>query len=218
MSPPFTLGRRLLCPSGESPRSGPGDQGVEAQSRDQDCLRRAHRAQPEGVSLVREDRLGRWAAAPAATPSPSLTEAKARCGCSARSQAVEARQSEIATGGRRPRGAGGFLQPDRGLHEPPAHDANQPVPRRSLHLLCLAKTPSGCSARPYPSRALQLPVSWPDGLSVLLRRWSGWKDSVILVKPGTVIAWHRRSFRPSGAEGLQRAARRHAPRSGVLSG
>ena len=27
------------------------------------------------------------------------------------------------------------------------------------------------------------------------RRWSGWKHSLALVKPETVIAWHRRAFR-----------------------
>jgi putative transposase len=29
----------------------------------------------------------------------------------------------------------------------------------------------------------------------LLRHWSGWKDSLVLVKPETVIGWHRRAFR-----------------------
>jgi hypothetical protein len=29
----------------------------------------------------------------------------------------------------------------------------------------------------------------------ILSRWSGWKDSLVLVKPETVIAWHRRAFR-----------------------
>ncbi|HEU5180303.1 MAG TPA: hypothetical protein VFW45_05900, partial [Candidatus Polarisedimenticolia bacterium] len=28
-----------------------------------------------------------------------------------------------------------------------------------------------------------------------LRHWSGWKDSLVLVKPETVIAWHRHAFR-----------------------
>jgi RNA-directed DNA polymerase len=31
--------------------------------------------------------------------------------------------------------------------------------------------------------------------ALVLRRWSGWKHSLALVKPETVIAWHRRTFR-----------------------
>ena len=39
-------------------------------------------------------------------------------------------------------------------------------------------------------------TSWDRALwTFLLRRWSGWKGSLVLVKPETVIAWHRRSFR-----------------------
>lgn len=30
-----------------------------------------------------------------------------------------------------------------------------------------------------------------------IRRWAGWMDSLVLVKPDTVIAWHRRAFRRS---------------------
>ena len=34
------------------------------------------------------------------------------------------------------------------------------------------------------------------GLWVLLsRRWAGWSDSLIIVKPATVIKWHRAGFR-----------------------
>ena len=34
------------------------------------------------------------------------------------------------------------------------------------------------------------------GLWVLLsRRWSGWSDALIFVKPATVIKWHRAGFR-----------------------
>jgi len=29
----------------------------------------------------------------------------------------------------------------------------------------------------------------------VLRRWKGWQDSLVLVKPQTVIGWHRRAFR-----------------------
>jgi hypothetical protein len=38
--------------------------------------------------------------------------------------------------------------------------------------------------------------SWDRALwAFALRRWSGWKDSLVLVKPDTVISWHRRAFR-----------------------
>jgi putative transposase len=45
------------------------------------------------------------------------------------------------------------------------------------------------------SRPARLPLTrWDRALwGLLLRRWSGWKDSLVLVKPETVIAWHRRA-------------------------
>jgi hypothetical protein len=30
---------------------------------------------------------------------------------------------------------------------------------------------------------------------VLARLWTGWRTALVVVKPETVIAWHRRSFR-----------------------
>ena len=30
---------------------------------------------------------------------------------------------------------------------------------------------------------------------VLARRWTGWRTALVIVKPETVIAWHRRGFR-----------------------
>src|SRR5262245_13606353 len=47
------------------------------------------------------------------------------------------------------------------------------------------------------SRPARLPLTcWDRALwAFLLRHWSGWKDSLLLVKPQTVIAWHRRAFR-----------------------
>jgi hypothetical protein len=30
---------------------------------------------------------------------------------------------------------------------------------------------------------------------VLSRIWTGWRTALVIVKPETVIAWHRRSFR-----------------------
>jgi hypothetical protein len=47
------------------------------------------------------------------------------------------------------------------------------------------------------ARPPRLPLSpWDRALwAFVLRRWTGWKDSLVLVKPGTVIAWHRRAFR-----------------------
>jgi len=37
---------------------------------------------------------------------------------------------------------------------------------------------------------------WDRALwAFVLRRWNGWKDRLVLVKPQTVIAWHRRAFR-----------------------
>ncbi len=47
------------------------------------------------------------------------------------------------------------------------------------------------------SRPARLPLTlWDRALwALLLRRWSGWKHSLVLVKPQTVIAWHRHAFR-----------------------
>jgi len=47
------------------------------------------------------------------------------------------------------------------------------------------------------SRPARMPLtSWDRALwGFLLRHWSGWKDSLVLVKPQTVIGWHRRAFR-----------------------
>jgi hypothetical protein len=47
------------------------------------------------------------------------------------------------------------------------------------------------------SSPARLPLTcWDRALwALLLRHWSGWKDSLVLVKPDTVIAWHRRAFR-----------------------
>jgi putative transposase len=52
----------------------------------------------------------------------------------------------------------------------------------------------GVLKRSGPAR---LPFTcWDRALwAFLLRHWSGWKDSLVLVKPETVIAWHRRAFR-----------------------
>jgi len=47
------------------------------------------------------------------------------------------------------------------------------------------------------ARPARLPLShWGRALwAFVLRRWTGWKDSLVLVKPETVIAWHRLAFR-----------------------
>src|SRR5262249_42574355 len=47
------------------------------------------------------------------------------------------------------------------------------------------------------SRPARLPLTYWDRAhwAFLLRHWSGWKDSLLLVKRQTVIAWHRRAFR-----------------------
>ena len=47
------------------------------------------------------------------------------------------------------------------------------------------------------SRPARLPLTRWDRIlwAFVLRRWSGWRASLVLVKPETVIAWHRRAFR-----------------------
>ena len=34
----------------------------------------------------------------------------------------------------------------------------------------------------------------------LARLWAGWRDSLLIVKPATVLAWHRKGFHLSRAE------------------
>jgi hypothetical protein len=47
------------------------------------------------------------------------------------------------------------------------------------------------------ARPARLPLShWDRALwAFLLRRWTDWKNSLVLIKPETVIAWHRLAFR-----------------------
>ncbi len=45
------------------------------------------------------------------------------------------------------------------------------------------------SPRPLPRRADRL--FWV----LLSRLWPAWREAVVIVKPGTVIAWHRKGFR-----------------------
>jgi hypothetical protein len=49
---------------------------------------------------------------------------------------------------------------------------------------------------------------------ITLRRfWSGWKDVLVLVKPDTVVAWHRAAFAGTGVGDLAEAlAGRRSPR------
>lgn len=65
------------------------------------------------------------------------------------------------------------------------------------------------------------PVNWLTGdriFWILLRRfWSGWERSLLLVKPETVIAWHRQGFKlfrgrrsMRGRVGRPRIPRKHA--------
>src|SRR3981081_248287 len=48
--------------------------------------------------------------------------------------------------------------------------------------------------RTRPPR-LQLAPSDPWLLAVCARLWTGWRTALVIVKPETVIAWHRRGFR-----------------------
>jgi len=45
-------------------------------------------------------------------------------------------------------------------------------------------------------RRLRLATTDRSFWVMLSRLWSGWRTSLVLVKPETVIAWHRRGFRP----------------------
>ena len=48
------------------------------------------------------------------------------------------------------------------------------------------------------SRGHSLPLRWADRILWvrLSRLWNDWRSALLLVKPETVIAWHRKRFRP----------------------
>ena len=64
------------------------------------------------------------------------------------------------------------------------------------------------------SRPARLPLThWDRALWAFgLRRWHGWRDSLLLVKPATVIAWHRKSLagRPTVAAEIRALIRQRA--------
>jgi hypothetical protein len=62
----------------------------------------------------------------------------------------------------------------------------------------ISGTPSGADGLSFRVHRPSRDALW----AWLLRRWSGWKDSPILVKPDTVIARHRRSFHGGPCPGL----------------
>jgi hypothetical protein len=46
------------------------------------------------------------------------------------------------------------------------------------------------------SQRKPLITSWDRALWAFgLRRWRGWKDALVIVKPNTVIEWHRKAYR-----------------------
>src|SRR6185295_15904813 len=67
--------------------------------------------------------------------------------------------------------------------------------RTRLHLEIIAlRHQLGVLQRKVPGRSrLKMTDRW---LWVALSRfWSGWRSSLVIVKPGTVVAWHRKGFR-----------------------
>ena len=67
--------------------------------------------------------------------------------------------------------------------------------RAALHLEILAlRHQLDVLQRTRPSRVrLAKTDSWL--WVVLARLWTGWRTALVIVKPETVIAWHRRGFR-----------------------
>jgi hypothetical protein len=56
--------------------------------------------------------------------------------------------------------------------------------------------------RSYRGRRLRLQTSDRLLLVWLSRLWTGWRSVLLIVKPETVIAWHRKGFRPKTACGI----------------
>ncbi len=68
--------------------------------------------------------------------------------------------------------------------------------------------------RPRPSLRMADRVFWV----IPSCPWPGWRHSLVIVKPETVIGWHRKGFRLSGhgsRGGEGRAARRYRGRSAI---
>src|SRR5262245_27759353 len=82
--------------------------------------------------------------------------------------------------------------------------AHDPRPRHRalgrpsrLALRAVGHRPRDPSAAPSARRSS--PVRWPtppvtmgsDPLGLVSRLWTGWRSSLVIVRPATVLAWHR---------------------------
>ena len=61
-----------------------------------------------------------------------------------------------------------------------------------LEILALHTSCMGCSEQAPAGPARD---DGPLALGLLARLWTGWRTALVIVKPETVIAWHRRGFR-----------------------
>ena len=100
---------------------------------------------------------------------------------------------------------------------PPSHRP----PRRT------ARPPASAAGPPAPPWRRRVPLRSADRFLWIVRSrvWSRWRDALILVKPETVVAWHRRGFRCSrvhadaggghagAARAVRRVRRRRTPRA-----
>src|SRR5258705_11421534 len=74
----------------------------------------------------------------------------------------------------------------------------------------------------HPARSPRLRLTTADRLLWvwLSRVWNNWRTALVIVKPETVLTWHRRGFRPGRkAGGTSRSApRRNPPLSAARCG
>ena len=88
-----------------------------------------------------------------------------------------------------------LLGDDVGASLAPSDPANMGAVARRATARSAGLTASTAGAAAHPASSVTLPN--PDRWLwvVLSRFWTGWRTALVLVKPETVVAWHRRGFR-----------------------
>jgi len=88
-----------------------------------------------------------------------------------------------------------LLVDDASAPVPPPDPANVGASRVALHLEILALRHQLQVLQRTRPRRVRLAKTDRCLWGLLSRIWAGWRTALVIVKPETVIAWHRRGFR-----------------------